>query len=339
LEDNVPVHEGHAVEPPDSAELRAAVERALSDRLGADIAVASLTRRRSEHSSSYPTEIVTAHFADREPLRLFLKDYAAAAWQKDLMPERRLREVTVYRDLLKGAGLGTPDYLGAVWDEDRERRWLLLEHVDGPQVKWCRFEEWQRAAAWLGRLHGRFSGAQEQLEGVALLVRHDAAFFLDTAEQATTAVSSSAPHMSRPLAAALSGYREHAEEMAVLPRTLTHGGYRPQNIIRGVQDGRARICPADWEEAALGSRFYDFAYLADGFEQRQLARLWTAYREQASREGVELPPDVTARRLVCAFNVHKNLGTLAKAVDREFPVHAVEKLVGMVEASAEGARA
>jgi aminoglycoside phosphotransferase (APT) family kinase protein len=283
--------------------------------------------------------MVTAHLADREPQRLFLKDFAVAAWQKDLMPERRSREVAVYREMLHGAGLGTPEYYGAAWDEERGRYWLLLEHVAGPQVKWCEFAEWQRAAGWLGKLHGRFSGAEETLAGAHFLVRHDAAFFLETAERARTAVSTAAPRLLPQLDTALTGYRGLAEEMAALPGTLVHGGYRPQNIIRGVCDGRARICPADWEEAAYGSRFYDFAYLSDGFVRGRRSALWTAYREQATRAGVELPRDAVARRLVCAFNLHKNLGTLAKAVDRHFPAPAVEKLVAMVQASAEGAGA
>jgi hypothetical protein len=328
-----------AAGPAATGELRDFVERALCDRLGVDIAVTRLTRRRSAHSSSYATEMVTAHLADREPQRLFLKDFAVAAWQKDVMPERRRREVAVYRELLHGAGLGTPDYYGAAWDEERGRYWLLLEHVDGPQVKWCEFADWQQAAGWLGKLHGRFSGAEEELAGAHFLVRHDAAFFLETAERARTAVSTAPPRLNRQLGTALTGYRRLAGEMAALPGTLVHGGYRPQNIIRGAWDGRARICPADWEEAAYGSRFYDFAYLSDGFVRGRISALWTAYREQATRAGVELPPDATARRLVGAFNLHKNLGTLAKAVDRDFPARAVEKLVAMVQASAEGARA
>jgi Phosphotransferase enzyme family len=321
------------------AELDASVEATLRERLGADVAVTSITRRRSEHSSSYATEVITVRLVNRKPLRLFLKDFAVAAWQKDLMPERRAREVTVYRELLDGAGLGTPEYFGAVWDEERGRFWLLLEHVDGPQVKWCEFEEWLRAAAWLGVLHGRFARAERRLAGAAFLARHDVAFFQTTAELARRAVSLRAPALAARLDGALSGYGELVDEMAALPRTLVHGGYRPQNIIRGARDGRARICPADWEEAAYGPRFYDFAYLSDGFVRGRLSALWTAYREQATRAGVELPHDATARRLVCAFNLHKNLGTLAKAVDRDFPARAVEKLVATAQASAEGARA
>jgi Phosphotransferase enzyme family len=316
------------------AELDASVEATLRERLGADVAVTSITRRRSEHSSSYATEVITVRLVNRKPLRLFLKDFAVAAWQKDLMPERRAREVAVYRELLDGAGLGTPEYFGAVWDEERGRFWLLLEHVDGPQVKWCEFEEWLRAAAWLGVLHGRFARAERRLAGAAFLARHDVAFFQTTAELARRAVSLRAPALAARLDGALSGYGELVDEMAALPRTLVHGGYRPQNIIRGVSGRRPRICPADWEEASYGSLFYDFAYLSDGFDPERLALLWAAYRDAATRAHVAPPPDSAALRLVRAFNVHKNLGTLAKADDREFPADAVDKLVGMVEASA-----
>src|SRR5215208_6690781 len=149
----MPATESSAARAAPTDELRDAIERALAERSGLRVAVTRLSRRPSKHSSSYATEIVTAHLADRKPLRLFLKDFAVAAWQKDLMPERRMREVHVYRHLLDDAGLGTPGYLGAVWDEARGRHWLLLEYVEGPQVKWCKFADWQRAAGWLARLH------------------------------------------------------------------------------------------------------------------------------------------------------------------------------------------
>jgi aminoglycoside phosphotransferase (APT) family kinase protein len=328
-----------AAPAPTEDELRDAVERALRERLGAAIAVTRLRRHRGEHSSSYATELIVADLADREPVRLFLKDFGIAAWQKDLMPERRLREVRVYRDLLDGADVGTPAFVGAVWDEDRGRHWLLLEHVDGPQVKWCEFAEWQRAAGWLATLHRRFSSANAELARADFLVRHDATFFLDAAEQARRVVAACAPRLRERLDVALRDYGALAEQMAAQPKTLVHGGFRPQNIIRGTRSGDPRICPVDWEEAAHGSHLYDFAYLADGFEGAPLDALWRAYHRQAIQECIELPARSAAATLVCAFNVHKNLGTLAKAVDRSFPPTAVEKLVAMVERSARGAHA
>src|SRR5215217_6112818 len=191
---------------PPGDELRQPLERMLSARLGTPLTVTEVVRRRADYSSSYATEVVTAHLAGREPVRIFLKNFAVAAWEKDLMPERRSRELCVYRDLLSRAQLGTPAYYGAVWDEGRARYWLLLEHVEGPQVKWCEFEDWLRAAAWLGRLHGRFPPGDEDVTGVGYLVQHDTSYFGDTAARAHAAVAGCDRALGRRLCAATARY-------------------------------------------------------------------------------------------------------------------------------------
>src|SRR5437762_11485756 len=47
------------------------------------------------------------------------------------------------------------------------------------------------------------------------------------------------------------------------------------------------ICPVDWELAAIGSSFYDLAFLADGFEPPRLDQVLEAYRAEALRGGIE----------------------------------------------------
>lgn len=329
--------EAHGDIPLVDAGLRGPLERLLAERFDSPPRVTGIDRRDADYSSSYSTETITVHLAGREPLRIFLKNFAVAAWEKDLMPERRSRELTVYRDLLSLEQLGTPAYYGAVWDDARARYWLLLEHVDGPQVKWCEFDEWLRAAAWLGRLHGRFPPGGDDIANAGYLVQHDALYFRETMARAQDTVAAADPALGRRLAAATARYEDLIDDLVALPRTLVHGGYRPQNIIRGGADQHPRICPADWEEAAFGSQFYDFAYISDGFDGDRMDALWQAYRNEARRHGVEVPPDADAARLVSAFNVHKNLGTVSKAAARHFRPTAVEKLVTMIEVSAANA--
>ena len=42
---------------------------------------------------------------------------------------------------LSGAGLGTAEYYGSVWDRGRERYWLLLEFVDGDLLRKYRVDK------------------------------------------------------------------------------------------------------------------------------------------------------------------------------------------------------
>jgi aminoglycoside phosphotransferase (APT) family kinase protein len=316
------------------ADLAEILEAVLSEHFGSPQIILDARRQPSEHSSSYETEIVTVALQGRGELRLFLKDFGARIYAKDSMIQRRSRELRVYRDLLSAADLGTPAYYGAAWDEERGRFWLLLDFVEGMQVKHREFPEWVRAAAWLGRMQAHFAESQGLLTASEFLIRQDPDFFRSTAELARRAVATALPRLAGRLDGALAGYEEATELMAAQPRTLVHGGYRPQNIILTGPPQAPRICPADWEEAAFGSFFYDLAYFCDGFEGDRLAILLDAYRSEAERNGFRPPAGPDADRLLALFNLHKNLGTLSKAAERSFPEKGIVKLVGMVESAA-----
>jgi hypothetical protein len=321
-------------EETDDAELRQFVERALSETQPSGPAIVGVERIRSERSSSYETQLLTVRLAEEDDLRLFLKDFGAYGYLKDQMSERRWRELCVYRDLLAGAELGTARYYGAAWDEQRHRFWLLLELVDGEQVRYCEFDQWVRATWWLGRMQAHFARRSDCLQQCDFLVRHDREFFSSAAELALRAVSLISARLQARLDAILRSYAEVVAVMASQPVTLVHGGYRSQNILVSGDPSCPRICPTDWEEASLGSRFYDFAYFSDGFDPPRLEVLMDAYREGAASGGLQTPPDPEAAYVVGCFHVHKSLNTLAKAYERRFPYRGVEKLVGMVEASA-----
>jgi aminoglycoside phosphotransferase (APT) family kinase protein len=299
--------------------------------------IAAVDRARSKHSSSYETEILTIRLASGDELRLFLKDFGAYVQLKDQMTERRWRELCVYRELLANGELGTARYYGAAWDESRHRFWLLLEFVDGVQVRYCEFDQWVKAAGWLGRMQAHFVECVDSLEGHDFLVRHDREFFSATAARALRAVALISSRLRARLSAVLRSHEELLAVMAGQPTTLVHGGYHPQNILVRGNSGSPRVCPIDWEEAALGARLYDFAYFSDGFDPQRLMVLLDAYGEAAAAGGLQVQSGPEAARVIRSIQVHKNLGTLAKAYERRFPYESVEKLVRMVESTAAAA--
>ena len=69
-------------------------------------------------------------------------------------------------------------------------------------------------------------------------------------------------------------------------QSLVHGHYDAANILVSADAKPVRICPVDWELAALGSRFFDLASLCDGFEPPALHRIWDAYAEGAADAGL-----------------------------------------------------
>jgi hypothetical protein len=314
----------------DDAALDRQLERLLVDRMGA--AVLGIRRRPFEHSSSYPAEVVTACLSTGDELRLFLKRYGSRRQPTDSMEQRQQRESLVYRDVLPGSGLGTPELVGLLRDGADRCTGLVLELVPGVPVKWCGFEQWVSAARWLGRMHGRFPGRPLH-ERHRFLVRYDAELFASVAQRALDAVGVSCRTSQGRVAKAVDRFLARTPPLDASETTLVHGGYRPQNILWA--DGASpRIAPVDWEEAGIGPPFYDFAYLADGFEPRRRAILFAAYRRGAAEEGASLPSGGEAWALVDWFSLAKTFGTLGKAAARRFPPGAVLELVGMAESTA-----
>jgi hypothetical protein len=320
-----------AVSEPAQAALRRCVERLVAERFGARAAVAGIERERSDHSSSYPSDVVTVRLAGGEEFRLFVKDFGSSEFPKDEPGRQRDRELRVYRDLLAGAGLGTAAYHGSVWDESQGRFWLLLEFVSGPPLAYCEFEHWVAAAGWLGRLHGHFARRPGCLRGCDFLLRHDASFFWSKARRAREAVAEVAAPLADRLGGVLGRYGRCVELMAGLPPTLVHGAYKPRHVLVDLRPHPPRLCPVDWELAAVGSAFYDLAFLAYGFEPPSLDRLLDAYRQEALAQGVPLPDRDRLRHVVDCFRLHRVLKVLGGARAPDFPESKVARLVESAE--------
>jgi aminoglycoside phosphotransferase (APT) family kinase protein len=312
-------------------DLRQSVEDVLTRVTGDGLPLAAIRRRGFPGSTSYAVEIVTVEFASGDAIEIFLKDFGRSRLPKDAAAERRERELRVYADLLEGEELGTARFYGARWDEAAARFWLMLEFVDGEPLGHCWFEDWVQAAAWLGRLHGRFAAHRDRLGGCGFLVRHDADFFLHEAERAMRAVSSLSEPLARRLSSVLEGYDAI---VAVLTRdsdTLVHGSYRPANVLVVKSPEHPRICPTDWELAAFGRSTYDLAFVCSGFRPPRLDALFDAYEREAERSGLPLRDRGELRHEVDCFRLHKTVNSLGHLHRWERPAETAAKVVAIAE--------
>jgi len=151
----------------DEEVLRHCLECAAPDVFSGPSAIAEIRRSRFELSTSYDAYRVIVRLASGGEIRVFLKDFAFSLRTKNDPKQRREREVSVYRHLLGGAGLGTARYFGSVLDEASGRLWLLVEYVDGTPVGYCDLGGcWAPAAEGLGRMHGYFAGQVNGLRAV-----------------------------------------------------------------------------------------------------------------------------------------------------------------------------
>jgi len=311
--------------------LRRALAETLRDARGGVRRLATVRRRPFAETSAFRAELLTLELADGERLEIFLKDLSSSRLAKDDLQGRRRRELEVYRRLLPPSGLGPPRYHGAVWDERRRRFWLLLELVDGRRLGECKAPLWEAAAGWLGRLHGEFGGREQLLRRSAALQRHDQEFFLRAAERAERELGRLSRTLARRLGGLLSGYDEIARWMASTPPTLVHGSYRPQNILVAGPPAEPRICPVDWELAAIGSRLHDLAYLADGWEPPALDALLDAYESKARECDVPVPPRTELRAGLDRFRFHRSVASLGHCAGWRQPDSTAVKVLGMAD--------
>ena len=217
-----------------------------------------------------------------------MKDLSRAALHEEALaakPEllyEPMREIHVYRDLLDGAGLGTAEYHGSSIDPAQDRWWLFIENVVGDAL-WQigEFDVWEEAARWLARMHGDLG---RRVDGRGPLLRYDRDLLGVWARRASgfaddprSTWSTEDRQRVRELTAR---YDAVTEQLAALAPTFIHGEFYPSNVL--VQQGgrTPRVCPIDWEIAAVGPGLLDLAALSVGkWTDAERARLAVAYRD------------------------------------------------------------
>jgi Phosphotransferase enzyme family len=311
----------------DDEALRCCLEEIVAARRGDDTTIQSVDRRQSGDGSSYASDIVTMSLDGGEQFSVFVKYFGWSRYYKQEPARQAEREIRVYRDMIGGSDLGTAEYCGALCDKARGRYWLFLEHVTGAPLAGREFECWIDAAAWLGRLHGYFADHRERFQGDHWLLKHDGNFFQSTAQRALAAVAPISTALADRLVELLRVYASCVEAMASQPATLVHGAFKPRHVL--VDDGSAprRLCPIDWELAAIGSNLYDLAFLGDGLAAPALDRLLDAYRQATLTHDLPLPGPKAMRYIVDCFRLHRIVKALGRAGERAFPETRIEKTI------------
>src|SRR5262249_50808004 len=121
-----------SLETPCLADEESELHRCLAGRFPS---LRGIRRAAFGGQTSFRLEVLTLDPGAAGEVKPLLKAFGGSRLPKDALPSRRNRELRVYRDLLAGGGLGTAEYHGAVWDEARGRFWLLLELVDGVELR------------------------------------------------------------------------------------------------------------------------------------------------------------------------------------------------------------
>jgi hypothetical protein len=270
--------------------------RALFERRPRPIAIRGL-RRRAAHRSSFPIEELIVVPARGDRIRLLFKNTSpralsrAARLAKPGFLDDPLREIEIYRALLADNRLGTAGYLGSRVDPARGIYWLFLEKIEGRALAQVGdFKIWKQAAAWLADLHAQFDRPSRLPRSLRRrLIACDKRYFARWMNRARTFVAAARRDSAarRRFEQLGNRYGRYVDELAALPRSLIHGEFYASNIMVR-RAGRRRICPVDWEQAAVGPSLIDLAALASGdwnaAQRRELAAAYEAARRRAGRD-------------------------------------------------------
>lgn len=299
--------------------------REMFDNGRSESALNIVERLQFDKVTSYPFQLLDLQLSSGQHLQVVVKDFGSTRLPKDDIAARAERELVVYRDLLSDISGGTARLYGYVRDPIR----LILEHIEGTDLKQHGLEAWIETAAWLGVFQTQIVERAARVRRSRALIQHDRSFFLDHTQTAGTAIPSFGSSAARRLKTLLDGYHDLVDEMVDQPQTLVHGSFRPQNILVSTANGTMRICPVDWELAAYGSPLYDLAFLADGFTGPKLNRLLAAYEGALGHTQYALRADLV--HVIDCFRLHKIVKSLGDSVVLAFKPAKVVKLLDMGE--------
>jgi hypothetical protein len=290
------VQQQATVAPVDRPGLAAAVQDALAD---AGAAVVGIDVAMSPYSTSFRIEDVTATLADGSQRALILKDLS---WDTMLEGARGIRdheghdprrEADVYARLLPHAPAGPPMLLGHVDDAASGGHWLLLERIEGLQLRHVGERDvWLRAMSWAGAFHAEFA-RPERLAAAAEIG-------LPTWDAERLRLSMAQAEHAHPGPAMKDVAKVHERVVARLAGaapTVVHGQLYPSNIVVADRPEPRRVAALDWETAAIGAGVLDLAALVEGdWTPADRTAFVTAYLQGAG--GADL--ESTLLDLACA---------------------------------------
>jgi thiamine kinase-like enzyme len=282
----------------DTSELRLALEQALSDYFGESRAVTKLERQPAANRSSFALEALALSLDNGTELELMFKNLSWHALLDDAPRTKPaflydpLRELKTYQEILSPAKLGAI-YYGAASDQSTGRYWLFLENISGLELYQLEFAKWQEVAHWLSLMHTQFAQgvALSPLAQTAHLLIFDADFYMRWLCRALNFMQDTED--ARPgLEWLAARYDQVVEHLLALPVTFIHGEFYASNVlVQETQDG-LRVCPVDWEMAAIGPGLLDLAALIAGSwteeEKKNLAlSYYDALKPESGWESVE----------------------------------------------------
>jgi hypothetical protein len=279
--------------------IRSVLAKSLRQEFSAYGEIVALKRAPSKYSSSYEIEQLDVVFENGDSLSLIYKNLSRSKILKEARETKHPflynpeREIEVYRSLLSQYDLGTARLYGSVTDKQADHYWLFIEKVPGLELyQLGEFETWLQAARWLATFHDQFTGCGKELASRAPLLLYDRSFYERWPLRAQSFTQDQSCTVRKSIKRLVRSYDQIIDRLLTLPTTLLHGDFFASNILVQQQEAGFRICPVDWDMAAVGPGLIDLAALISGnWTKNQKAALIQAYLEVRQSEG-KLPQNL-----------------------------------------------
>jgi len=257
---------------PDTGALKIALNQILATNLSAG-RVEILKREAFKYASTFPSELIVCQSENGKRHWLLAKYGVALAGGSNGHGGGPSYEAYVYREVVGPAGVTGPIFYGDYRHPDTHDTWLFIEYMangvrldDTSSADQALIE----AAAWSGHFH---AGQQQRLESGALqeLKVYTPEYYERWIRRVKEYARDSSYGWLRQICDCFSN------NLAVLsapPQTVIHGEFTVHNVLMTDH----RICPVDWESAAVAPGEIDLASLTEGWPGPVIEACESAYK-------------------------------------------------------------
>ena len=230
-----------------------------------------LGREPTPYSTTFPCEIVTCRIGRGKPRRLFCKYTADINYTGHGHRGGVGYEIATYRNILAATNKFRPRFYGGYTDSETGQYWLFLEYLDG-SLRVGKLNDpvaMGKTARWIAQFH---MSSQRLLsnERLRFLKRYDKEYYLGWISR-TVDFASPNYRKSSWLRHLYARAEDFLSPLLHSVPVIIHGEYYQHNILFH----HGRVCPIDWESAAVGEGLIDLACLTDGWES-EIADVCTA---------------------------------------------------------------